>query len=172
MSPCSRAQEEGGLVAGKFWSVLLKPSSLNPEKWLDKIAKSTLNIDIGRSGPKRFLHRTNRIKIAILDTGYDPGCVFFGAQEKVRIIGYHDFVATRQDYCTKADEMHVSHQPCDTSDDGHGTFVLSLAMRVAKHAEFYVARVSEGSTFEGDTPALAERIAKVLVVQTCSGNNF
>ena len=107
------------------------------EDWLNNIAASTLVNDLRRyfspsaSTPKI----PKRTKIAIIDTGYDPDSGFFSNQPSrqlgKRIRDFKDWVLD-------------NGKPEDTH--GHGTFVLSLLMRVAPCADIYVARVAENES--------------------------
>lgn len=73
-----------------------------------------------------------RIRIAVLDTGYDPQAEFFvNRDRKIRLRGWKDWVAQ-------------SETPKD--DDGHGSRVLSLLMKVAPMADIYVARIANNSS--------------------------
>lgn len=85
-----------------------------------------------------------RSKIAVLDTGYDANSDFFDERPRwERIKGWKDFVS-------------ASDSRVDT--DGHGTFILSLIMKIAPMADVYVARVAAG---DEDFPNSADNIAKV-----------
>jgi hypothetical protein len=84
-----------------------------------------------------------RIRIAVLDTGYDPATAFFLARKR-RIQGWKDMVVDSS--TTRRDE------------DGHGTYVLSLLMKVAPAANFYVARVARNTN---DLANSTENVAKV-----------
>ncbi|PFH61507.1 hypothetical protein XA68_17164 [Ophiocordyceps unilateralis] len=95
------------------------------QQWLKNIdainaeLKPTLAATIPRS----------RIRIAILDTGYDADATFCQPPaRRNRLIKWKDFV----------DDATL---PVD--DQGHGTAMLSLAMRVAPAADFCVARVAK-----------------------------
>ena len=73
-----------------------------------------------------------RIRIAVLDTGYDPNAEFFvNRDRRARLRGWKDCVADSQD-------------PGD--EHGHGTRVLSLLMKMAPMADVYVARVAKNSS--------------------------
>ncbi|KAK4168330.1 hypothetical protein QBC43DRAFT_310098 [Cladorrhinum sp. PSN259] len=83
-----------------------------------------------------------RIRIAVLDTGYDPNSIFFrDGVRKRRIQMWRDM--TTADATTARDEQ------------GHGTHVLSLLMKVIPAADFYVARVAR------NTGELADSISNV-----------
>lgn len=88
-----------------------------------------------------------RIRIAVLDTGYDPNSAFFlDRARKRRIQMWKDM--TTADATTARDEH------------GHGTHVLSLLMKVIPSADFYVARVAR------NTGELAESTNNVARVST------
>ncbi|KAK1830614.1 hypothetical protein QBC39DRAFT_383096 [Podospora conica] len=87
-----------------------------------------------------------RLRIAVLDTGYDPETTFFrDRSRKRRIQGWKDMVT------------HDSTPARD--EDGHGTHVLSLLMKVIPVADFYVARVARSAVeLENSTNSVAEAI--------------
>ena len=107
------------------------------EKWLSKVADNLHPImnylDYGR---KRPIDKA-RIKIAILDTGYDPSSEYIQAYlhqgRRTRVREYKDFFEA----CD-----HI--EPRDMS--GHGTHGLGLLLRMTPHAEIFVARVGDSST--------------------------
>jgi subtilisin family serine protease len=83
--------------------------------------------------PRRFFSspNTSRVRIAILDTGYDGNSPFFSlATRHKRLILWKDFAKD-------------GLEPVD--DDGHGTHVVSLAMKMAPAADICVARVASSS---------------------------
>lgn len=69
-----------------------------------------------------------RIRIAVLDTGYDPDAVFFNRERRKRIRGWQDYVEKGQAQAK--------------DEDGHGTHVLSVLMKVAPAADIFVGRVA------------------------------
>jgi subtilisin family serine protease len=72
-----------------------------------------------------------RIKVAILDTGYDEHADFFTITgRRNRMQGWKDWVDD-------------SLRPED--HDGHGTHVVSLVMKIAPAADIYVARVAKNA---------------------------
>lgn len=86
-----------------------------------------------------------RIRIAVLDTGYDPESVFFHSRErKFRVQGWKDL---------------VQESDCPLDEDGHGTHVLSLAMRVAPAADVYAVRVARHTE---DLQNASNNVATVL----------
>lgn len=95
---------------------------------------------------QRFRSNTTlkRIRIAILDTGYDASSQFFtAAPRKERLIKWKDFVEGQE-------------QPLDC--DGHGSHVLSILMKVAPTADICVARVAKNAE---DLENRASSIAQV-----------
>lgn len=85
-----------------------------------------------------------RIRITILDTGYDAKSQFFDAPARKNRLGkWRDFVDNQM-------------QPCDC--DGHGTHVLSLVMKIAPAADICVARIAKNSE---DLRNRASEVAKV-----------
>lgn len=117
--------------------------------WLERVQGSrlveTLMHSISASSHSR------PIRIAILDSGYDATNDFFTYGRKRRIVAWRDFLKdTLEDI--QNEEGHDS--------DGHGTDVLSMALRVAPFAEFCVARVFETSV------NVASRVNEIARVST------
>lgn len=73
----------------------------------------------------------NKTRIAILDTGYDPDAIFFNKHQKRRLKDWKDYVE--------------KDQPFQKDEDGHGTHVLSVLMKVVPAADIYVARVARNT---------------------------
>ena len=92
--------------------------------------------------------------MAILDTGYNANHEFFTDTRKRRIVSWRDFTTNSNH---PEDDKNVGEGQ-DT--DGHGTDVLSLALRVAPFAEFCVARVFENSC------DLSSRVDEIVKVST------
>ncbi|KAF4448159.1 hypothetical protein F53441_8394 [Fusarium austroafricanum] len=119
-------------------------SSFKSEQWLRRIQDSGVTASLvkgfkGKQPP-------SRVRIAVLDTGYDPDVVMFqNPHHKRRLRDWKDFAAgsgARQD------------------EDGHGTHVLSLIMKVAPAADIYVARVAKDTTeLESSARNISEAIA-------------
>lgn len=73
-----------------------------------------------------------RIRIAVLDTGYNPNTEFFLDRDRQRRLrGWKDWAVESSAY------------PRD--DNGHGSNVLSLLMKMAPMADMYVARIAKNS---------------------------
>ena len=69
----------------------------------------------------------------MLDTGYDNEAVFFQNHHRKRQLKSGNWL----------DCLGLSKKPVD--NDGHGSYVVSLAMKLAPAAEIYVARVAENT---------------------------
>ncbi|KAF5535540.1 thermostable alkaline protease precursor [Fusarium mexicanum] len=104
-------------------------SKFESEKWLRRIQEAELT-ELLVQGFKRN-PSLQRVRIAVLDTGYDPEVVMFqNPQHKRRIRDWKDFALG-------------SSSPED--QDGHGTYVLSLLMKVAPSVDIYVARIAKNT---------------------------
>ncbi|KAI9766109.1 MAG: hypothetical protein M1840_006816, partial [Geoglossum simile] len=112
------------------------------ERWLNKIISSSLNKRIVRNNACTQAP-TPRIKVAILDTGYDKEAVFFNRHRNSRIKKWKDWV------------MNNSPDPQD--QDGHGTHVLSLLMKIAPAADIFVARIAKETE---DLQSASDNVAK------------
>ena len=87
-----------------------------------------------------------RIKVAILDTGYDRNAEFFNnASRKNRMRDWKDWV-------------NGSSSPED--DDSHGTHVVSLIMKTAPAADIYVARVAKNAA---DLRNASKNVGEVMI---------
>ncbi|KAF4550642.1 Hypothetical protein D9617_16g014300 [Elsinoe fawcettii] len=89
----------------------------------------------------------DRIRVAILDTGYDPYCTAFINRDRRKRLArgrWKDFV----------DDSSV---PVD--EHGHGTRVQSLVMQLAPSVDVYVARIAKHSE---DLEIAHEAIAKAI----------
>jgi hypothetical protein len=98
------------------------------KEWMDW-AMSAGSLDL--VSRLRLSNHIPRVKIAILDTGYDINSQFFsmGTRHK-RLAEWKDF-------------SKCSSVPVD--EDGHGTYMVSLAMKLAPAAEICVGRVATDS---------------------------
>lgn len=97
---------------------------------------------VSASKERELTHK--RIRIAVLDTGYDPDAIFFSRERKKRLRHWKDYV--------EKDQLHAK------DEDGHGTHVLSVLMKVAPAADVFVARVARDSA---DLQNATENVAKV-----------
>ncbi|RSL67340.1 hypothetical protein CEP53_002994 [Fusarium sp. AF-6] len=99
------------------------------QAWMQSLAGTFLSENVVKQ--YRLNRSLTRIRIAILDTGYDSRTQFFQPpSRKKRVIKWKDFVGGQEE-----------HVDCD----GHGTHVLSLAMKIAPAAEICVARVANST---------------------------
>jgi len=117
------------------------------EDWLQRIDK--LNYRLRSVAGSSWNHK--RIRIAILDTGYDDdsGSGFFD--------GIDDEWGSRRDrFHGWKDYIDASQAPLD--EDGHGTHLVSLIMRMAPDADIYVARVARNSK---DFDSCSDNVAEV-----------
>ena len=100
---------------------------------------------------RQSLFRSNayqRIKIAVLDTGYDPKQEFFASRDRrLRIKDWKDFVIQ-------------SDVPQD--DDGHACRVLSLVMKVAPMADVFVIRVAKNSDGLRQSSQIIANVSRAL----------
>ncbi|KAM0345647.1 hypothetical protein ACHAPU_006301 [Fusarium lateritium] len=130
----------------------LTPSSAIPiaakdnhsAEWLNKL--NAINSYIYNIPQKAGPNGSGRpIRIAILDTGYDPEAVFFRVPDRQRQMkGWKD---------------HAGGLEVPIDENGHGTHTIALAMKVAPLADFYVARVSrDRSKLRQSSKNIAEAI--------------
>lgn len=111
---------------------LLRLKSFNRE--LAQVATT-----VGLKDPSR------RVRIAVLDTGYDDNAPFFFLPDvEARLKGWKDWV-------------DGSDQPKDLH--GHGTHLVSLALKCAPEADIYVARIAESPNQLLDS---SENVAKAI----------
>lgn len=104
-------------------------NSNHSQAWIQNLAESFVSKNIVKQ--YRLNSSLSRVRIAILDTGYDAKTQFFQRpSRKKRIVQWKDLVGGQDE-----------HVDCD----GHGTHVLSLAMKVAPGAEICVARVANSA---------------------------
>ncbi|EJP63535.1 Peptidase S8/S53, subtilisin/kexin/sedolisin [Beauveria bassiana ARSEF 2860] len=106
--------------------------SMKAEAWLENIKRSSLAKELHSQFQNNGVLASKRIRIAVLDTGYDPDAIFFNRERKKRLKGWRDFT--------------VKAQPVGKDEDGHGTHVLSVLMQVAATADIYVARVARDTS--------------------------
>lgn len=123
------------------------PCSDGSKKWIDSIRQSALSRDVGNLYRGSSKGGRNRIKLAILDTGYLPDRFDIRDRERVR---WKDFVGDG------------SPHPCDASHDLHGSTVLQLAKRLAPDTEVFVARIAKSSEeLRGISPIAGNSICEV-----------
>lgn len=113
------------------------------EKWLENLKTSDVMRRVVTAFNEQPSLKNERIRIAVLDTGYDPQAIFFDRDRTPRIKGWKD--------CVERDQIHKD-------DDGHGTHVLSVLMQVAPAADIYVARIARSTS---DLPNSSANVAEV-----------
>lgn len=123
--------------------VLTNDGRHKAELWLRKIQESPVTKDLFAGFETK--PPPERVRIAVLDTGYDPDAIFFQAADRRRRI-------------RKWKDYAVGGSTLRRDVDGHGTHVLSLVMKVAPTADFYVARVARDTD---DLSASVDNVAKV-----------
>ena len=122
--------------------------------WLKQIRQ--LNDEL--STVTRSPYPGRRIRVAILDTGYDADATFFQPpSRRNRLRKWKDWVEN-------------SESPQDS--DGHGTHLVSLIMKIAPQADIYVSRVAKSpKSLYGS----AEKVAQVSIwldsISRCSTTN-
>ncbi|KAI5460412.1 peptidase S8/S53, subtilisin/kexin/sedolisin [Mariannaea sp. PMI_226] len=117
---------------------------MNATEWLGKIMTNPVTETVVSEYRRQRTLSGERIRIAVLDTGYDPESIFFSSKvRKQRIKGWNDYVkkiVADTDEVEEFDSVKTTATPED--NDGHGTHVLSVLMKVAPAADIYVARIA------------------------------
>ena len=133
-----------------FMNQYEESAARNSQKWIEEIQKLNCLMEMGEMFDGNGWRKTKqftRIRIAVFDTGYDPGSKFFDDDAKrARIRGWKDFAG---------DQEHA------LDEDGHGTDVVSLVTRVAPMADIYVARISRGREVETGGDKVISSVASV-----------
>ena len=112
--------------------------------WLSNI--EFLNNEIISGLGKRSEGLPARVKIAVIDTGFEETVPFFHSpRRRPRLKDWKDW---------------VKDSPDPTDIAGHGTHIVSLIMTIAPEADIYVARVAEDR--KGLEGAGDEIVAKVM----------
>jgi len=104
-----------------------KASSL----WLERMDYFNKELFASSGSPKC---PADRIRIAVLDTGFDCKSPFFQFRDRRSRLGRH---------CWKD---WVEDSPVPKDIDGHGTHIVGLVMRIAPQADVFVARVAQNKT--------------------------
>ncbi|PMD47787.1 subtilisin-like protein [Hyaloscypha variabilis F] len=135
----------------------------NPESRPSFVTLDTLNDTIDKR--LQYMDRDQRVRIAVLDTGFDQNHenfkqarprVFIGENEKVPCPAQGeqpqiDRIKQRRNFCIHGEGGYNE----DTNDlHGHGTAVAGIILRLAPHADLYIARVCKNAneTPRGQVP--------------------
>lgn len=111
------------------------------------------------SSSESYRWRSQKIRIAILDTGIDVegDSLIQGAEDRIK------------ERCSFMNDLNPSLNPLDCQDvHGHGTHVTRLILRAASSADVFVAKISDGVTID---PQHLHRIARVSNLQERSEYN-
>lgn len=81
---------------------------------------------------------SNRVKIAVLDTGIDEEHPYIFARDERVVERYNWLAETRRRNVTDVTDVR--------DNNGHGTFVTGLLLDHAPGADLYVAKISENGT--------------------------
>lgn len=114
-------------------------------EWLLRL--KSFNRELAQVAPTVGLNdHSQRVRIAVLDTGYDDNAPFFFLPDvEGRLKGWKDWV----DGSDHPKDLH-----------GHGTHLVSLVLKCAPEADIYVARIAESPNQLLDS---SENIAKVCI---------
>ncbi|KAL6823407.1 hypothetical protein V8C40DRAFT_248013 [Trichoderma camerunense] len=110
-------------ISSVEWKSSREGSRKSSRKWLERIDRLNKRLSsLPGTTPRE------RIRIAILDTGYDADSAYFQHNSRRnRLVKWRDWV-----------EHSTTPQDCN----GHGTHLVALVMRIVPEAEICVARVA------------------------------
>ncbi|KLU90797.1 hypothetical protein MAPG_10648 [Magnaporthiopsis poae ATCC 64411] len=111
-------------------------SAIVPKMWLDDLKKISRQVEQKRRLAKDPV--TRRIRVAILDTGFNRGLPVF--EQKTSLLG-----------CIAEEKDFVDGAPTVKDEFGHGTFMARLVMECAPGAEILVARVARNTKELGES---------------------
>ncbi|KAJ5174596.1 subtilisin-like protein [Penicillium canariense] len=119
-------------------------SEKDASKWLSRLRG--FNMELAQVARRVGLNDVSRrVRIAILDTGYDDNApIFFSSGVEGRLKGWKDWV-------------DGSGQPEDCH--GHGTHLVALVLKCAPEADIYVARIAKSPIELLDS---SENVAKAI----------
>ena len=101
-------------------------------QWLGAMNEINASFHQLKKKNKQAKGRHRPVRVALLDTGYDPETIFFThSSRQRRIKSWKDFAEQNE-------------APVDSS--GHGTHTLALLMKVAPAADIHVARIAKDRT--------------------------
>lgn len=132
------------------------------EEWIKALNDSDLQWATTDSFRRAEIERrpSHRPRIAILDIGYDGNSRFLSNKDKKRL------------NLDKFDENHDLYHWKDfwaddiipIDEDGHGTYMLSIVLKVAPFAEICVARIASSTTnLRADAAKTGTNLSKVIL---------
>ncbi|KAH6962018.1 peptidase S8/S53 domain-containing protein, partial [Ilyonectria sp. MPI-CAGE-AT-0026] len=139
--PCPNEEKLRPAVNFEPKSSLFSPNRTNTH-WLSEIktingyVREQLRARQGKLKEAESEKDHSLIKVAILDTGYNPDLDFFKREGRQNRIKWKDFVDTEQD--AKSDLKSNA-----VDDHGHGSFMTKLVMDTAPLADIYAVRVAK-----------------------------
>ncbi|EEQ33048.1 NWD2 [Microsporum canis CBS 113480] len=113
------------------------PDSASADAW------SGFMEDFRRPIDKHARRATQKVKVAILDSGIDMSYMGIREKDKKRIKGRQDFVLDKDTKGAKEADTAKDEDPSH-----HGTHVAILLLKYATLADIYVARVTKSKTSE------------------------
>lgn len=115
-------------------------------------------LDRRLAGGKDWVRRP---RIAVIDTGYAKSSAFFRRHQNQVRFRIEDHGKSSPQYHYKDFWESKKDEPCD--DDGHGTEMLSMIMKVAPFADLCVARIASTSEDLRQSAGIVSRnLANVL----------
>ncbi|KAF4454857.1 hypothetical protein F53441_2727 [Fusarium austroafricanum] len=123
------------------------------EAWLNKIREGPVMETVVSAFDKGD-YTKRRIRIVVLDTGYDPEAIFFEDKDRRRRLKRRSETGWIGNWKDFVDDL-----PSPVDDHGHGTHVLSVLMKVAPAADVFVARVARN---DSELQTSAQNVAKAI----------
>ncbi|KAI0521189.1 ankyrin [Xylaria bambusicola] len=151
--PPAGAKPNNSLFSGAFDGTMFSASPTSPDLVQSRTYHQLINT---WDEFFEFHEKDRRVKIAILDTGFDskhrdwdnPRALRFKnnqPESDPRDVKQRDRIKEFRDFCGSVDG-----QESDGVDvDGHGTQVTGIILRLAPRADVYVARICEGDRNRG-----------------------
>lgn len=144
--PVSGGGNHSGIPAARFpGRHTLSETQKGSTRWLSRMRQ--LNKELAEAVPYDSSAPEKPVRIAVLDTGFDDGGLFFDLPENSksldRLKGWKDFVDS-------------SYRWQDAQ--GHGTHLVSLILSIAPRAELLVARIARNTD---DLVGASENVAQV-----------
>lgn len=144
--PVSGGDDHLGIAAARFpGRNPLSETQKRSTRWLSRMRQ--LNKELAEAVPYDTSAPAKPVRIAVLDTGFDDGGLFFHLPENSRSL---DRLKGWKDFVDSSDRWQ------DTQ--GHGTHLVSLILSIAPRAELYVARIARNTD---DLVGASENVAQV-----------